>query len=125
MRVIEPGHVYELLDAPGPGLHRARGVQVLRFTRRRDDRGELLPLAQYRSGILTQELLRVAIDRTLYLYAEAPCDEDTAIIQHLRAALVLYESRASRRALEKLSRPELAERCPECDHILCLHRTPG
>jgi hypothetical protein len=67
-------------------------------------------------------LLRVAIDRTLYLYAEAPCDEDTRVVEHLRAALVLYESRAARRSIEKLSKPEQAEVCPICHHVLCQHK---
>jgi hypothetical protein len=116
VRVVEPGHVYELeeVDVRGP-----KYTQKLYFVRRRDERGELL--SQSSPGILTQELLRVAIDRTLYLYAEAPCDEDTKILEHLRAALALYESRAARRTIEKLSKVEAARPCGKCGHILCLH----
>lgn len=122
MRIVEPGHVYamqnvdEIVDLPNE--------QVVRFVRRRGPTGELLPSAEREPGVLTQELLRVAIDRTLYLYAEAPCDEDTEIVEHLRAALSLYESRAARRQIERLSKPELAEPCPNCGHILCGHREP-
>lgn len=71
MRVIDPGHVYGIVNVDGDG------EQVIRFVRRRDDHGEPLADRDREPGILTQELLRVAIDRTLYLYAEAPCDEDT------------------------------------------------
>lgn len=115
MKVIDTGHVYTLYNVDGDG------EQHIQFVRRRDDNGELLEENRRIPGILTQELLRVAIDRTLYLYAEAPCDEDTKIIEHLRAALTLYESRASRRSLEKLSKPEEASVCAICQHILCGH----
>lgn len=118
MKVLEPGHLYELEEVDIIG----GANQRVRFVRRRDDRGELLPDDLRKPGILTQELLRVAIDRTLYLYAEAPCDEDTEIIDHLRAALCLYESRASRRAIEKLAKPEEADVCGFCGHILCGHK---
>lgn len=97
------------------------GEQRVEFVRRRDGVGEVLPPAARRPGILTQELLRVAIDRTLYLYAEAPCAEDTEIVDMLRKCLALYESRAARRSIEKLSKPERAEPCPICGHLLCFH----
>lgn len=113
MRIIEPGHVYEVDNADGPG------VQRVEFVRRRDAVGE--PTEQRRPGILTQELLRVCIDRTLYLYAESPCAEDTEIIEALRLALTRYETRAARRTIEKLSKPEEADVCPVCHHILCQH----
>lgn len=114
MKVVEPGHVYHLHNVDGDG------TQVIRFVRRRDGAGE--PLEQGRHvGILTQELLRVAIDRTLYLYAEAPCDEDTAIVEKLRDCLSLYESRATRRSIERLAKVEEAVTCQKCGHILCGH----
>jgi len=75
-------------------------------------------------GILGQELLRVLIDRTLYLNAEVPCPENIAIIDRLRECLRLYESRASRRTIEKMPMPEKMDVCPVCHHILCSHRTP-
>lgn len=116
MRIIEPGHVYELANVDGIGTQR------IYFVRRRDDQGELLNTALHAQGILTQELLRVAIDRTLYLYAEAPCDEDTKIVEHLREAITLFESRAARRSIEKLAKPEEAKVCDTCQHILCPHQ---
>jgi hypothetical protein len=116
VRIIEPGHVYSLENVGGGG------EQIIHFVRRRDELGETLDGSGRTPGVLTQELLRVAIDRTLYLYAEAPCDEDTAIVEHLRAALTLYESRAARRSIEKIVKPELAEVCPICHHVLCGHR---
>lgn len=119
MKVIESGHVYVVEDADGDS------TQTIRFVRRRDEIGEPLPKGYRAPGILSQELLRVLIDRTFYLYEEAPCDEDTQIIEKLRECLQLYESRAARRTIEKLSKPEEAEVCPLCHHILCLHRAPA
>lgn len=117
MRVIDPGHIYALQNVGGDD------EQIVRFVRRRDELGEKLDGSRRTPGALTQELLRVAIDRTLYLYAEAPCDEDTRIIEHLRVALTLFESRASRRVLERLAKPEQASACGICGHILCGHRS--
>lgn len=117
MDVIEPGHIYALDNVDG--LINGRSQQQIHFVRRRDAIGELLPERERQGGILTQELLRVCIDRTLYLYAEAPCDEDTKIVEHLRAAFTLFESRASRRSIERLAKPELAKPCGVCGHILC------
>jgi hypothetical protein len=115
MRVLDPGHVYELQNVDG------FDKQTIMFVRRRDEHGDPLQREIRHQGILTQELLRVCIDRTLYLYAEAPCDEDTEIIECLRRALVLYEARAARRSIEKLAKPEQAKGCSICGHIFCFH----
>ncbi|MCA1571174.1 MAG: hypothetical protein LC798_12825 [Chloroflexi bacterium] len=116
MKILEPGHVYAVENVDGPGK------QEIRFVRRRDGKGE--PLPESTPGVLTQELLRVCIDRTLYLYAEAPCDEDTEIIEKLRDCLVLYESRAARRAIERLPKPEQAD-CVLDVRSPALHPSPG
>jgi hypothetical protein len=127
MKVIEPGHRYEVHNVDGDGMQR------IEFVRRRGDDGRLIladaPIGltelpfQECEGILGQELLRVLIDRTLYLNAEVPCAENVAILDHLRGALRLYEARAARRTIEKLPMPEKADACPICHHILCDHRT--
>lgn len=113
MRVLDSGHVYFVENVDGSG------EQQIEFVRRRDGKGELLPDEQRSEGILCQELLRVLIDRTLYLYAEAPCEEDTEIIEALRLALTRFETRAARRSIEKINKPERAVTCPKCQHILC------
>lgn len=119
MRVVEPGHVYEVQNVDGDG------VQRIEFVRRRDDEAVVLAQAERRQGILTQELLRVAIDRTLYLNAEGPCAENVEIIDCLRRALSLYESRAARRTVEKHAMIERADVCEVCQHMLCTHRGEG
>lgn len=119
MKVIEPGHVYDLQNVDGTGAQR------IRFVRRRDDEAAVLPAAERHQGILTQELLRVAIDRTLYLNAEAPCPENVEIVNALRKALAAYESRAARRTVEKHPMIERADVCEICQHMLCTHRGEG
>jgi hypothetical protein len=116
MRVIEPGHLYAVRNVDGDG------EQTIRFVRRRDNAG--CPTNGRQRGILGQELLRMLIDRTLYLAAEAPCAEDVQIVDGLRDCLRLYESRAARRTIERLPMPERHDVCPICHHILCDHRHP-
>lgn len=113
MKALVPGHVYEVQNIDGDG------TQVIRFVYRRDSAAELLPEDLREEGIQSQELLRVLIDRTLYLHAEQPWQENVKIIHHLRDALRLYEARATRRSIEKLSMPERHTTCRTCGHVLC------
>jgi hypothetical protein len=119
MRVVDPGHIYEVQNVDGDG------VQRIMFVRRRNDEATILPQAEREEGILTQELLRVCIDRTLYLNAEAPCPENVTIVNALRQALKEYESRAARRTIEKHPMIERMDVCEECQHALCTHRGFG
>jgi hypothetical protein len=56
------------------------------------------------SGINTQELIRVLIDRTEYLNALGPCEESENAIYWLTMALYEYEARAWRRKQQKLNK---------------------
>lgn len=116
MRIIDPGHLYAVVNVDGPG------EQQIQFVRRRDHRGGLV--SPYTPGILSQELLRVLIDRVRYLNDEDPCTEDVQIIHALRDCLRLFESRAARRTIEKLEMPEMSDACPICHHLLCTHNHP-
>jgi hypothetical protein len=119
MEVVEAGHVYDVQNVDGDGTQR------LQFVRRRDDEAVLLPADERGEGILGQELLRVLIDRTLYLNAEAPCTENVVILESLRTALQQYEIRAARRTIEKHPMIERMDVCEECQHALCVHRGFG
>jgi hypothetical protein len=116
VKIIEPGHVYSVANVDGPG------EQTIRFVRRRDEHAKLLEESE--EGILSQELLRVLIDRVRYLNDEDPCAEDVEIIVRLRESLRLFETRASRRTIEKMPMVEMADACPICHHLLCAHRHP-
>jgi hypothetical protein len=91
------------------------GEQMLTFVRR-------IPKEEAHKGVLLQEVIRVLIDRVLFLYAQVPCDEDTKIIESLRECLTLLEVRASRRSIEHVLYPERESTCEQCGHMLCFHQ---
>lgn len=81
MKIVDPGHEYELESIDGELPQRI--VFVKRF------RG-----VQNHAGTVNQELLRVLIDRTERLDAEKPWVGNKEIIECLRKVLVLHEGRA-------------------------------
>lgn len=119
MKIVAAGHIYDAQNVDG------HGTQRIVFVRRRDDEAVLLSAEERNEGILTQELLRIAIDRTLYLNAEGPCQENVEIVECLRRALSLYESRAARQTIEKNPMLERTDVCEICQHVLCSHRGDG
>lgn len=119
MKVVEPGHVYELQNVDGDG------TQTIRFVRRRDDEALVLTEDKRSEGVLFQEVTRVLIDRINYLNAEAPCPENVEIMEALRRVIQLGEVRAARRTIEKHPMVERADVCEICQHILCTHRGYG
>lgn len=75
-------------------------------------------------GILTQEVLRVLIDRCKYMNNQGPCAETDLIITNLRNALFLFEVRAARcrGAVIDYTRIDVIEdipSCTTCGHISC------
>jgi hypothetical protein len=93
MKVIEPGHIYQLqhLDGSGAGL--------LVFVNRED--------GTQHEGAQTQEVLRALIDRTRHCDSCLRWEGNDKIIEHLRMALVLHEARALERKVAKgLIQPE-------------------
>lgn len=88
MRSIYPGHKYELDHLDGSGK------QVLQFVQR--------PPHHYGvEGVTNQEVLRAVIDRVRVLDGEIPWSGNARILYHLRMALLLHESRAMERHVEK------------------------
>ena len=112
MKIVDAGHQYRVENV-------GTGHQTIQFVKRRGWDAELLPESEQLDGIQSQELLRVLIDRTQYLHAEQPWQENVKILHHLRDALRLYEARAARRSIERLSMPERASACKTCGHLLC------
>lgn len=94
MKVYYPGHRYRLEHLDG------NGGTLLNFVQRK-------PHHDPREGVTNQEVLRVLIDRVLVLDSELPWEGNKKILKHLRLALVLHESRAIERKVEK------DEMCPE------------
>lgn len=118
MRVIDPGHEYELDSYDGEQPNR------LVFMKRE---GEGYPFnVGHHPGTNCQEVIRVLIDRVKYLQKQIPCDENHALLMYLRDALVCLEDRAARRhgrvlRLSDESPLEVEDypTCAGCGHIGC------
>ena len=89
MQIKQPGHVYSLAN-------KHAGEQTLLFFKD-------LPVGDLNNhdGVLCQEVLRALIDRVNFLQTTLPCHENVEIATKLRECLVLFETRAARRTLEK------------------------
>lgn len=93
MKIIEPGHIYELNSIDG------ECAIVLTFVNREDNP---------HPGTQTQEVIRALINRTQHCDRCLRWEGNDKIIYHLRMALALHESRAIERKAEKgLIDPEL------------------
>jgi hypothetical protein len=89
MKIVEPGHVYELNTLDGEN----KEVETLRFVNR--EAGAEHP------GTQTQEVLRALIDRTMHCDNCRRWGNNDKIIHHLRIALALHEARAIERKAEE------------------------
>jgi len=98
MKVLEPGHVYtvDTIDSLG-----SLEPQTICFLRRSSS---LIQHPYEAEGTNTQELLRVAIDRTKYLDRIQTCSENEDVLFCLKHALFLYEARAYRRKVNKVNK---------------------
>lgn len=95
MRVLEPGHIYELDHLC------SEGHETLTFIKRS---GAAVHYADEHPGTNSQEVIRALIERTEYLDTVLECVESKDAAWHLRMALYMYEVRAFRRKVEKLNR---------------------
>lgn len=104
MKVIEPGHIYQLnwLDGKAPFNHAASGIpytDTLVFVNRE--------AGTEHAGTQTQEVIRALIDRTQHCDRCLRWEGNDQIIHHLRMALVLHEARAlERKTVKGLIKPE-------------------
>jgi len=123
VRVIDPGHTYQLdgLDGGTP--------QTIRFVKRCDPPAKYPGNVGSYPGTTIQEVLRVLIDRTQYVGRQRPCEETVHAIDAMREAIRLLEERAARRHGRALgpmpTQPELESTCPACGHIRCEEHSTG
>ena len=87
MKIIEPGHIYQLTHLDGVGTTK------LTFVNREE--------GTKHEGTQTQEVLRALIDRTRHCHKCLPWHGNRSIVQYLRLALALHEARALVRKVEK------------------------
>lgn len=116
MKVIDPGHVYEIEGLDGSES------QIIYFVKRQ---GKNYPgNIGMNPGPITQEFLRAILHHCKYMNNQGPCAETDVIINALRTALFAFEVRAARCRgesidLTHLSQIEGAEVCKKCGHIQC------
>lgn len=117
MRVLDPGHTYELatLDGGGP--------QIKRFVKRI---GQKYPgnVGPGYGGTILQEQWRADIDRLRYVNGQFPCAETEAAIGLIEGAILLLEIRAKRtkhKILTALTVGEVVngQCCAQCGHVKC------
>lgn len=118
MRVLDPGHRYELniLDGINENTHPLQFVKRL---------GEHYPGNITTSpGVTIQEVLRACIDRLYYVNNQIRCPESEAAIYNLRMAIYNLEVRAKRVKKKTLNITTIKEietisTCITCGHIMC------
>lgn len=120
MKVIDPGHCYDLTVFDGAG------EQVLRFMKR-EGPGFPFNVGHY-PGTNCQEVIRALIERVKYLDRQIACAENAMILSGLRTALIAFETRAARRHRRELPalpvEVEDMPTCKTCGHIGCdIHAT--
>lgn len=123
-RVIDPGHLYELLSLDNKG----EAPQLLRFVKRFSPEDATAYPGNHNAheGTTTQSVLRCALERMRYVDAQKPCVENKEVVGHLRECLRLLEQRAiNRHGINFQISAEMAENeamCPVCGHVVCKHR---
>ncbi len=118
MKTLDPGHHYHL-----EVYDKGHDHEDLMFMKRI---GEKYPgnTGPTHGGTNCQEVLRVLIDRLLYLNNQIPCAETEICVGHARHMILLLEMRAKRMKGKHLPVPlgqeiEKYPTCKVCGHILC------
>lgn len=126
MKVIDPGHEYDLDWLDGTPFTDRVPESRLIFVKREGDK---YPGNKgHHPGTNIQEVLRVLIDRIEYLNNQNYHETNSHVIQNLRAAIYWLEYRAAERHYRQIDFIakfgeedciELAKTCPKCGHIGC------
>jgi hypothetical protein len=117
MKVIDPGHIFELYTLDDP----TQGHDRLRFVKRE---GNGYPgNVGHHGGTNMQEVIRALIARTKYLNAQIPNRNNMLVLRNLREALYFLEKRAAQRhgriGFQMSENIELLKTCGTCGHIGC------
>ena len=119
MKIVDPGHWYELNHLDGTG------IGTLTFVKRVGDNypGNAGPPYE---GTTIQEVLRALIDRCEYVDKQKPCEETMLATESLKYALWILEMRVRRERGQPTSDImaigiESEPTCPECGHVRCLN----
>lgn len=119
MKIITPGHKYELAQHESFGLDGCP-VQTIQFIEKKevpvvadgDAAGDVpkpgIQLVTVNDGTTNEEVFKMMIDRMEFLQAKMACDENEIVIRHLKLCLekLNYRTAARKaRAVEGTSAP--------------------
>lgn len=101
MKVLTPGHKYELAQFEEPGLENFGDVQTIQFIEkvpvgrfgREPGSGATSELKTVNGGTTNEEVLAVLIDRLNFLNGKFPCRENSLAITKLQEAKMWLEER--------------------------------
>jgi hypothetical protein len=133
MKIIEPGHIYELNWLDGKPRGFTDGAfpvaewtfqNQLIFVKREGDK---YPGNKgHHPGTNIQEVVRALIDRVKYLDNQIQHERNTFVLQHLRAVIHQLELRAAQRhnrelrlSINEIFNIEILDVCNKCGHIGC------
>lgn len=88
MLIVDPGHEY-MLECVG-------GARPQRLVFVKNEGAKYPGNVGFHGGLITQEVLRVLINRTKYLNDQGSCMETELALSAMRQALAWYEVRAAR-----------------------------
>lgn len=115
MKVIDPGHKYELITLDGSE------PTILTFVKRNNPPEKYPGNVDAYPGTTTQETIRAEIDRTKYVQGQQQYPQNEVVLWALRIALYELEARAAqthgRFLTVKLDCIEDYPICPICGHV--------
>lgn len=120
MKILDPGHVYELDNLDDPDNEAPKNL--LYFVKR--EGSDYPGNCSHHAGTNIQEVLRACIDRIKYLNKQIHCAENDLVLLCFREALYFLERRAAERHGRKLSTEirtniESLDTCKVCGHVEC------
>ena len=89
MKIIEPGHVYELENVDGTEPNQT--IHFLKKTFTTDEDG--VRHQNVADGVNTEEVILMLLDRTSYINEHYPSNENAFVIDNLKAALTWLAKR--------------------------------
>lgn len=116
MKILDPGHSFELDSYDGDA------VQRLDFVKR-EGSGYPENIGR-RPGTTMQEVIRAILNRANYVNKQTPCLETEGVIQCQQQSILLLETRAKRVKGKFLTVPSIEElleysTCKTCGHVCC------
>lgn len=120
MKILEPGHRYELMQLDVPGSSLTYGTELW-FVKRMGDKYPGNTTAH--PGTIIQEVLRACVARLLYVNDQLPNEHTHLARLNIEGAIFELETRAAERAGRdtgfSIHEAVYGTTCFKCGHIQC------